>query len=288
MARSWLLLSPSVLSRKGWKVSWQEVTTPHHHHCDRWTASWPTSTHVISALCSLPSWSCSPALIWRQQAAGCEIWAEFAPRGQCPEWPGLPQQRSLQQHNCGAERERATPHISISSPTPTLQTTIPGRTLLMCLCLCVGVGEAHARLLSNHRQQQQQHTWAVRRCLLTSHNTTAQFRSRRQTQRQPGLLYVTTFHFYIAKYVASSGGAREQPNIFCPHPWAVVVVVPSLEILHHQPQYCPKQQKKDHNNIHKSNWYDCINILVMLLLSKWIHASSPSAVCFDIDEKDWQ
>ena len=125
-------------------------------------------------------------------------------------------------------------------------------------------------------------------CLLTSHNTTAQFRSRRQTQRQLGLLYVTTFHFYIAKYVASSGGAREQSNIFCPPPRAVVVVVPSLEILHHQPQYCPKQQKKDHNNIHKSNWYDCINILVMLLLSKWIHASSPSAVCFDIDEKDWQ
>ena len=70
-----------------------------HHHCDRWTASWPTSTHVISALCSLPSWSCSPALIWRQQAAGCEIWAELAPRGQCPECPGLPQQRSLQRES---------------------------------------------------------------------------------------------------------------------------------------------------------------------------------------------
>ena len=46
-----------------------------HHRCDRWTASWPTSTNVISALSSLPSWSCSPALCSADMtAAGGRMW----------------------------------------------------------------------------------------------------------------------------------------------------------------------------------------------------------------------
>ena len=53
MARSWLLLSPSVLSRKGWKVSWQEVTTPHA------SSLWPVDSFVAHFhtrdLCSLLS-----------------------------------------------------------------------------------------------------------------------------------------------------------------------------------------------------------------------------------------
>ena len=141
----------------------------------------------------------------------------------CGQGQDSPQQRSLQQHNCGAEGERATPHISISSPTPAVEHWITTTTLCcVCVSVLVLVKPTHACFRTNTSSSSTPEPGGGAYCLLTSHNTTAQFRSRRQTQRQLGLLYVTTFHFYIAKYVASSGGvpglAREQPNIFCPHP----------------------------------------------------------------------
>ena len=138
----------------------------------------------------------------------------------CGQGQDSPQQRSLQQHNCGAEGERATPHIILAAPPQQWNTRSPQPLSAVSVSVLVVVKPTHACFRTNTSSSSNTPEPGGAYCLLTSHNTTAQFSARHQTQRQLGLLYVTTFHFYIAKYVASSGGAsaKEQPNIFCPHP----------------------------------------------------------------------
>ena len=114
MARSWLLLSPSVLSRKGWKVVWQEVITPHA------SSLWSVDSFVAHFhkrdLCSQLSAELellsSALLCWydggRRQDVRYEPSLLPADSVRCGQGQDSPQQRSLQQHNCGAERERAT------------------------------------------------------------------------------------------------------------------------------------------------------------------------------------
>ena len=142
MARSWLLLSPSVLSRKGWKVVRQEVITPHA------SSLWSVDSFVAHFhkcdLCSQLSAELellsSALLCWydggRRQDVRYEPSLLPAASVRCGQGQDSPQQRSLQQHNCGAEGERATPHISISSPTPAVEHYITTTTLLLCLSLC--------------------------------------------------------------------------------------------------------------------------------------------------------
>ena len=116
------------------------------------------------------------------------------------------------------------PHhtLALAAPPQQWNTRSPQPLSAVSVSVLVLVKPTHACFRTNTSSSSNTPEPGGAYCLLTSHNTTAQFRSRRQTQRQLGLLYVTTFHFYIAKYVASSGGvpglAREQPNIFCPLP----------------------------------------------------------------------
>ena len=100
-----------------------------HHRCDRWTASWlrgplPQTWSLLSALCRAgAALQRSALLIWRRQAAGCEIWAEFAPRGQCPVWPGPGLSTTTQFTTTqlrGRGRESHATHY-ISSPTPAVE-----------------------------------------------------------------------------------------------------------------------------------------------------------------------
>ena len=126
-------------------------------------------------------------------------------------------------------REREPHHtLALAAPPQQRNTRSPQTTLhypgqnsaAVSVSVLVLVKPTHACFRTNTSSSSNTPEPGGAYCLLTSHNTTAQFSARHQTQRQLGLLYVTTFHFYIAKYVASSGGAsaKEQPNIFCPHP----------------------------------------------------------------------
>ena len=140
MARSWLLLSPSVLSRKGWKVVRQEVITPHA------SSLWSVDSFVAHFhkrdLCSQLSAELellsSALLCWydggRRQDVRYEPSLLPADSVRCGQGQDSPQQRSLQQHNCGAER--ATPHIILAAPPQQWNTGSPQPLSAVSVSLC--------------------------------------------------------------------------------------------------------------------------------------------------------